>query len=94
MADTMKIAERPLTEKAVAALTWLKENDNGEVGYFGEEIAAACGFNPVGVQGILNSLVKRGYVAKGQRDKEFSNKAGSGVKPYTTYYITDEGRNA
>ena len=32
---------------------------DGEVGYFGEEIAAACGMSPVGVQGTLNSLVKR-----------------------------------
>ena len=90
----IKITERPLTEKAAAVLAWLKENDNGEVGYFGEEIAAACGMSPVGVQGTLNSLVKRELVAKGSREKEFSNKAGSGVKPYTTYYITDAGRNA
>jgi hypothetical protein len=46
----------------------------------------------VGIQSSLNSLVKRGLVGKGQRDKAFENKAGAGVKPYTTYFITDEGR--
>ena len=91
MAD-IKITDRPLTEKAAAVLAWLKANDNGEEGYFGEEIANACDMSPVGVQGTLNSLVKREFVGKGQREKEFSNKAGSGVKPYTTYHITDAGR--
>ena len=91
MAD-IKITERPLSENAKVVLAYLKANDNGEVGYFGNEIAEACGMSPVGIQGTLNSLVKRELVAKGQREKEFSNKAGSGVKPYTTYYITDAGR--
>ena len=92
MADTINIKDRPLTEKAAAVLAWLKENDNGSEGYFGDEIAEACGMNPVGIQGTLNSLVKRDLVAKGSREKAFTNKAGSGVKPYTTYFITDEGR--
>jgi len=91
MAD-IKITERPLSENAKVVLAYLKANDNGEEGYFGEEIAAACDMSPVGVQGTLNSLVKRELVGKGQREKEFSNKAGSGVKPYTTYFITDAGR--
>lgn len=92
MADKITIAERPLSENAKVVLAWLQNNDNGEVGYFGNEIAEACGMSSVGVQGTLNSLVKRELVGKGKRDKEFSNKAGSGVKPYTTYFITDAGR--
>jgi DNA-binding MarR family transcriptional regulator len=91
MAD-VKITERPLSENAKVVLAYLKANDNGEVGYFGNEIAEACGMSPVGIQGTLNSLVKRELVGKGSREKEFSNKAGSGVKPYTTYFITDAGR--
>lgn len=91
MAD-IKITERPLSENAKVVLAYLKANDNGEVGYFGNEIAEACGMSSVGIQGTLNSLVKRELVGKGQREKEFSNKAGSGVKPYTTYFITDAGR--
>lgn len=92
MAEKITIAQRPLSEKAKVVLAHLKANDNGEVGYFGDEIAAACDISPVGIQGILNSLVKRELVAKGSREKEFSNKSGTGVKPYTTYYITDAGR--
>lgn len=92
MAEKITIAQRPLSENAKTVLAYLKANDNGEVGYFGDEIAEACGLNKVGVQGTLNSLVKRDLVAKGSREKEFSNKAGSGVKPYTTYFITDAGR--
>lgn len=89
---TTTIMERPLTEKAITVLAWLKANDNGEEGYFGSDIAAALEMSPVGVQGVLNGLVKRELVAKGQREKEFENKAGKGVKPYTTYFITDKGR--
>ena len=92
MADKITIAQRPLSENAKTVLAYLKANDNGEVGYFGNEIAEACGMSPVGVQGTLNSLVKRELVGKGQREKEFSNKSGTGVKPYTTYHITDAGR--
>ena len=92
MADKITIAQRPLSENAKVVLAYLKAYDNGEVGYFGNEIAEACGMSPVGVLGTLNSLVKRELVGKGQREKEFSNKAGSGVKPYTTYHITDAGR--
>lgn len=93
MAEKITIAQRPLSENAKVVLAYLKANDNGEVGYFGDEIAAACGMSPVGVQGTLNSLVKRELVAKGSREKEFSNKSGTGVKPYTTYHITDAGRS-
>lgn len=92
MAEKITIAQRPLSENAKIVLAYLKANDNGEVGYFGDEIAEACGMSKVGVQGTLNSLVKRELVSKGSRDKEFSNKAGSGVKPYTTYFINDAGR--
>ena len=88
----INIMDRPLTEKAAAVLAWLKANDNGEEGYFGEEIATALEMNPVGIQGTLNSLVKREFVGKGSKEKAFSNKAGTGVKPYTTYHITDAGR--
>ena len=91
MAD-VKITERPLSENAKAVLAHLKANDNGEVGYFKEEIAEACGLNPVGIASTLESLAKRELIGKGKRDKEFNNKAGAGVKPYTTYYITDAGR--
>lgn len=89
MAEEKKV----LTEKSATVLAYLQANDNGEVGYFGDEIAAATNLNPKGIHGVMNSLVKSGFVAKGSRDKDFVSKDGTkGTKPYTTYYITDEGR--
>ena len=88
-----QVKEIVLTEKCAAVLAWLRSNDNGDEGYFGEDIASACGLNPKGIHGVMNSLVKNGLVAKGQREHEFTSKDGKkGVKPYTTYYVTDAGR--
>lgn len=82
-----------LTEKCQVALNYLKANDNGEEGYLGTELAAAIGVNPQGIHGVMNTLVKYGFVAKGSKDAPFTSKDGkSGTKPYTTYYITDAGR--
>jgi hypothetical protein len=43
----------------------------------------------------MTSLVKYGFVGKGSKEAEFTSKDGktSGVKPYTTYFITDAGRD-
>lgn len=82
-----------LTEKCAAVLSYLQQHDNGTDGYLGTEIAEALGFNPRGIHGIMNSLVKNGFVAKGSREAEFVSKDGKkGTKPYTTYYLTDAGR--
>ena len=84
-----------LTEKCQAALNYLRANDNGEEGYLGAELAAATGINPQGIHGVMTSLVKYGFVAKGSKEAPFTSKDGksSGVKPYTTYFITDAGRD-
>lgn len=88
-----EVKEIVLTEKCAAVLAYLKANDNGTDGYFGEDIAVALELNPKGIHGVMNSLVKNGLVAKGQREHEFTSKDGKkGVKPYTTYYVTDAGR--
>lgn len=90
----MEIKEIVLTEKCAAVLAYLQANDNGDEGYFGADIATACDLNPKGIHGVMNSLVKSGLVAKGSREAEFTSKDGRhGVKPYTTYYLTDEGRS-
>ena len=83
-----------LTEKSRAALTFLKENDNGEEGYTGAELAEALGFSAAGIHGVMNVLVKNGFVAKGSRMGDFVAKDGSkGTKPYATYFLTDAGRD-
>lgn len=88
-----EVKEIVLTEKCAAVLSYLKANDNGTDGYFGEDIATALELNPKGIHGVMNSLVKNGLVGKGQREHEFTSKDGKkGSKPYTTYYVTDAGR--
>ena len=83
-----------LTEKCQIALNYLRANDNGEEGYLGTELAEAIGVNPQGIHGVMNSLVKYGFVGKGSKEAPFTSKDGkSGVKPYTTYFITDAGRD-
>lgn len=92
MAEEVKEVVK-LTEKCSLVLQYLKDNDNGEEGYFGTDIAEATGCNPKGIHGIMNSLVKNGLVAKGSREAEFVSKDGKkGTKPYTTYHLTEEGR--
>ena len=83
-----------LTEKSAAALAYLKANDNGEDGYTGAELAEALGFSAQGIHGVMNVLVKNGFVAKGSRMGEFVSKDGSkGEKPYATYFLTEAGRD-
>lgn len=92
MTEVKEVKEIKLTEKCAAVLDWMKANDNGDEGYFGEVIAEANGLNPKGIHGVMNSLVKYELVAKGSKDKEYTGKNGSGVKPYTTYCLTEAGR--
>ena len=82
-----------LTDKSRAALAFLKANDNGEEGYLGADIATAIGASTQGIHGVMNVLVKVGLVAKGSKEGEFVAKNGTkGVKPYTTYNLTEAGR--
>lgn len=88
-----EVKEIVLTEKCAKVLAWMQANDNGDAGYFGEEIASANDLNPKGIHGVMNSLVKNALVAKGSREHEFVSKDGTkGTKAYTTYYLTEDGR--
>lgn len=90
MAETKEIR---LTEKCAAVLGWLIANDNGEDGHFGADIAAALELNPKGIHGVMNSLVKYGFVGKGKREGQGVDKDGNTVtKDYTVYFVTDAGR--
>ena len=87
------MAEIKLTEKSVLVLGYLQTHDNGDEGYLGAEIADAVGLNARGIHGVMNSLVKNGLVQKGKREAEFVSKDGKkGVKDYTTYSLTEDGR--
>lgn len=88
-----EIKEITLTEKCASVLAWLQANDNGEVGYFGVEIAEALELNAKGIHGVMNSLVKNALVGKGTREGKGTDKDGNEiVKTYTTYFLTDAGR--
>lgn len=84
---------KPLTEKAVVALDYLRAQDGAMTG---ADIAAATGLNPQGIHGVLQSLVKRGFVAKGDSAVlEVINKDGLvEQRSYVTYFVTDAGHAA
>ena len=64
-----------LTEKAGIALAFLQGQDEPVTG---AQIADATGLNPQGIHGVLNSLVKKGLIAKGDSvTMSVTNKAGT-----------------
>lgn len=79
-----------LTEKAAIALAYLQGQAEPATG---ESIANATGLNGQGIHGVLNSLVKKGLVAKGDPvTMSRTNKAGLiEERPYVTYFVTPAG---
>jgi len=85
MADTIT-----LTEKSALALEFLQGQSEPITG---AAVAEGTGLNPQGVHGVLNSLVKKGLVAKGDPvTMSVINKEGaSEERPYVTYLVTPAG---
>ena len=79
-----------LTEKALLALNFLKDSDGPVTG---ADIATVTGLNPQGIHGVLNSLVKKGLIAKGEPvTMSRTNKEGLvEERPYVTYFVTPAG---
>lgn len=79
-----------LTEKAGIALAFLQGQDEPVTG---AQIADATGLNPQGIHGVLNSLVKKGLIAKGDSvTMSVTNKAGLvEERAYVTYFVTPAG---
>lgn len=79
-----------LTEKAGIALAFLQGQDEPVTGAL---IADATGLNPQGIHGVLNSLVKKGLIAKGDAvTMSVTNKAGLvEERAYVTYFVTPAG---
>lgn len=79
-----------LTEKALIALTFLQGADEPLTG---AAIADATGLNPQGIHGVLNSLFKKGLIAKGEPvTMSVTNKAGLvEERAYVTYFVTPAG---
>jgi len=79
-----------LTEKAGIALEFLQGQTDPLTG---AAIAEATNLNPQGIHGVLNSLFKKGLVAKGEPvTMSVVNKAGlAEERAYVTYFVTPAG---
>lgn len=81
-----------LTEKSGIALDFLKSVEGPLTG---AQIAEGTGLNPQGIHGVLNSLFKKGLVAKADPViMSVTNKQGlTEDRSYVTYILTDAGAN-
>ena len=79
-----------LTEKSALALEFLQGQS---APLTGAAVAEGTGLNPQGVHGVLNSLVKKGLIAKGDPvTMSVINKDGVAEdRPYVTYLVTPAG---
>lgn len=79
-----------LTEKTALALQFL-QSQSGPL--TGAAVAEGTGLNPQGVHGVLNSLVKKGLIAKADPvTMSVVNKDGvTEDRPYVTYVVTPAG---
>ncbi len=77
-----------LSEKTLATLTFMRENDNGKVGYRHGELVEGTGIK--GVQGCVNQLVKLGLVDKYEGTYEKDEKTVAAK----FNFLTEMGRDA
>lgn len=79
-----------LTDKAAIVLEFLQGQEEALTG---AQIAEATELNPQGIHGVLNSLVKKGLVEKGDSvTMEVVNKKGlAEQRAYVTYMVTPAG---
>lgn len=83
--------EIKLTEKGLLALDYLKSVDEPKTG---AEIAKATELNAQGIHGVLNALVKAGFVEKGDKVAvTYINNKGEEVETeHVTYSANEAGR--
>jgi len=86
----MTAKKRKLSEKAKIALEFLQSQEEYLTG---DIIADAIGVNRVAIHGVLQSLVQRHFVKKGDKVKvmTINNKGLKQEKEYVTYFVTDLG---
>jgi DNA-binding MarR family transcriptional regulator len=85
MPDTIQ-----LTANGALALTYLQAQDGPVTG---AQIAEATGLNKQGIHGVLNGLVKKGLVVKGEAvTQSVINRQGlQEERAYVTYLVTELG---
>lgn len=78
------------SEKGAIVIEFLQ---GAEGALTGAEIAEATGLNPQGIHGVLNGLVKNGFVEKGDKvTLTVQNKQGlNEERAYVTYLLTEAG---
>ena len=86
----MTTKKRKLSEKAIIALEFLQSQEEYLTG---DLIADAIGVNRVAIHGVLQSLVQRLLVKKGDKVKvmTINSKGLKQEKEYVTYFVTDLG---
>ena len=86
----MTTKKRKLSEKAIIALEFLQSQEEYLTG---DIIADAIGVNGVAIHGVLQSLVQRQLVKKGDKVKvmTINSKGLKQEKEYVTYFVTDLG---
>jgi len=86
----MTTKKRKLSEKAIIALEFLQSQEEYLTG---DMIADAIGVNRVAIHGVLQSLVGRLLVKKGDKVKvmTINSKGLKQEKEYVTYFVTDLG---
>lgn len=79
-----------LTEKSGIVLEYLQANQEPLTG---AQIAEATSLNPKGIHGVLNSLVKKELVEKGDKVtmKVLNSKGLEEERSYVTYTVTPAG---
>ena len=79
-----------LTDNGKKVLAYMQSHDRLLVG---KDIAEETGIK--GIYPVLNSLVNKGLVEKGEPEtREFTNNKGeTKPKDYKTYQLTEKGRN-
>ena len=77
-----------LTPKTAAVLRFLQANPGQ---YFGDQIATEVGLSPRGIHGVLNSLVKKGLVAKAEGERAINVDGVETMRAYKLYSLTPAG---
>lgn len=89
MATVEKKVGKP-TPKMVTILNCMRDNGVDGV-YFAADIANLTGLAAKSVSPVLTALAKRGYVTKGEGEREVEGKKGVETRAYKTYTLTEAG---
>ena len=79
---------KAMSDKAVQILQFLQANPNAD--FTANDIAAELDFIPIAVNGVVNGLVKKGYVVRQESEAELPDKT---IKTLKFIVMTEEGKN-